>query len=900
MKYSLLTSIINMTLWLVLTASASIAQTERPNIIIMMADDLGYGDLSCFGHPNIQTPNLDKLATDGARFTSFYSAHPTCSPSRSGMMTGRTPYRSGIYAFISTDSVVHLLDEEVTLAEIAKEAGYSTAFYGKWGLIGDMEDWDQTFPHEQGFDHWIATHNNASPSHAKTDNFYEMRTDHKTRKSNPLPAIKGYSCGFVVDSAIDWLENGRDPNKPFFLVLWFHEPHGPIASPPEFEAKYPKSKFSDGQQEYYANVDHMDHQIGRLLTHLEDTNLKDSSWITFTSDNGPAQGFRGITGGLRSKKGSFYEGGYREPTIMYWKGLLDDGRVIDTPLTFFDLAPTFYDLLEVDKMNDLSLDGISMMPALRGETFEREVPPIWMGYRHTSMRQGDWKIWGSFDNITKGQSLTDYFRTRGVKKFELYNVVDDIAEKTDLSKQNPDVMDEMLSLYNHRYGAVAAEMEPWNGRYPVPRLVAERMGYNEAKDWDNYNAEEQEYLGWTPKVSDTTPNIRTSKLFSDAALNTPYSHYIYATSGNGKLTWSIQSGSLPSGLSLSASTGEIGGTPKEKGNFNFTVLVEDKDGDSDKQSYKLSVLNGPDPNPDPLGLVMHLDATVDVAVDGQLVTLWKDQSGNNNDATADMGSITYPSSETFLSGLSGLDFGSAASALELFSAQDSNTWLDQTGQNPAGFAVLMTYKRVGKIGNTREDLLGNQSNAQSGFLIRMSNGSIQSSLNGKTLSQSGSVKVGDTIVVGVNYHAGTGLFELWDSQSGTTSSTTVPPADFSRNVPVLLGMTTKTGRYLNGLVGEVKVFHGSLTAQNFASEQEALVQKWATEPGPGTAELVLHLNATDASSVEGNPVSQWSDLSGLGNHATPSKGAVTYPSLAFFPSGLKGLDFGSGRNTLEL
>ena len=138
---------------------------DKPNIVIMMADDLGYGDLACFGHKVIQTPNLDKLAKKGARLTSFYSAHSTCSPSRAGMMSGRNPFRSGIYTYIGANSCVNLRAQEVTIGEICKKAGYSTAFFGKWGLIGDMDDKSQAFPNDQGFDHWFATHNNALPSH---------------------------------------------------------------------------------------------------------------------------------------------------------------------------------------------------------------------------------------------------------------------------------------------------------------------------------------------------------------------------------------------------------------------------------------------------------------------------------------------------------------------------------------------------------------------------------------------------------------------------------------------------------------------------------------------------------------------------------------------------------------
>ncbi|MEM9446081.1 MAG: glycosyl hydrolase [Verrucomicrobiota bacterium] len=401
------------------------------------------------------------------------------------------------------------------------------------------------------------------------------------------------------------------------------------------------------------------------------------------------------------------------------------------------------------------------------------------------------------------------------------------------------------------------------------------------------------------KADSPVPIITTTNLKSVSNQDN-YSEWIRVTGGDGALTWSLEDGELPPGLRLSQTTGQISGTVNgSSGEYGIAIRVTDADGDSDVRIYAINVWPSGDQESE---LVMHLDATVKSSVVGNPVTRWKDQSGNKNHGNLQAGSITYPSTEIFESGFSGVDFGSATSALELFNAEDSDIWLDQSGQNPQGFAVLMAYKRMGSNANGRQDIVGNESNTKSGFLVRMFSGTIQSALNGKILSQSGSVAEGNSVVVGVNYHAETGLFELWDSQSGSTSSTTVSPADFSKNVPVLLGMTTKTGRYLDGLVGEVKVFDGSLSAQAFASEQEALVQKWAIISGQmlRPAELVLHLNAIDSSSVVGNPVSQWSDLSGLGNHATPSKGAVTYPSMALFPSGLKGLDFGNGHNSLEL
>ena len=158
---------------------------EKPNIIIMMADDLGYGDVGCFGNKIIETPNIDQLASKGAKFTQFYSGHYTCSPSRAGMMAGRTPYRNGIYTFIADNSVVHLKDKEVTLAEICKEHVYDTGFFGKWGLNGNMDDKTQPTPSQQGFDSWLATNNNAIPSHKNPTNFYF--------NGKAMGEMKGYS-----------------------------------------------------------------------------------------------------------------------------------------------------------------------------------------------------------------------------------------------------------------------------------------------------------------------------------------------------------------------------------------------------------------------------------------------------------------------------------------------------------------------------------------------------------------------------------------------------------------------------------------------------------------------------------------------------------------------------------
>ncbi|MEM9446052.1 MAG: glycosyl hydrolase [Verrucomicrobiota bacterium] len=401
------------------------------------------------------------------------------------------------------------------------------------------------------------------------------------------------------------------------------------------------------------------------------------------------------------------------------------------------------------------------------------------------------------------------------------------------------------------------------------------------------------------KSKSPVPIITTTEL-RGVSSQASYLQSIAVTGGDGPLTWSLEAGELPAGLALNQNTGQISGrVTGGEGEYGIAIRVSDADGDSDVRIFAIDVVPSDDLEG---GLIIHLDATIQGSIVGNPVTRWKDQSRNKKHANVYHNSITYPSADLFASGSSSLDFGVEASALELFGATDSDAWLDQSVPKAQGFAVLLAYKRVEDTGKTREDLLGNNSKTGSGFLMRMFNGTLQSSLNGKTLSQGGSVAVGDSIVIGVNYDQDSGLFELWDSLSGSTSSTMVGAKDFSENAPVLLGMSTNNTRYLNGLVGEVKIFSRKLNALEFELEQDQFVSKWIANAGGGSISpvLLLHLDATKALNVEGSPVNRWLDTSGLNNHAVPYAGSVVYPSAQSFPSGLKGLDFGDEQNAFDL
>ena len=229
------------------------ADAARPNIILVLADDLGYGDLACFGAKDVQTSHLDRFAAEGLRFTSCYAGHANCSPSRTALMTGRTPTRTGVRNWIAQDSPVHLRRSEVTVAKLLQQAGYATCHVGKWHLNGEFNLPSQPQPGDHGFGHWFSTQNNALPNHRHPDNF--------VRNGQPAGKLEGYSAPLVIAEATRWLAEGRDKAKPFFLYVCFHEPHEPIASDPKFARLYPSNDPS--YSAHHANITQMDDAFDR-------------------------------------------------------------------------------------------------------------------------------------------------------------------------------------------------------------------------------------------------------------------------------------------------------------------------------------------------------------------------------------------------------------------------------------------------------------------------------------------------------------------------------------------------------------------------------------------------------------------------------------------------------------
>ncbi len=425
---------------------ASSAAPKTPNIVIFLADDLGYGDLGSYGHPVIKTPNLDAFAQQGVRLTQCYAASAVCSPSRSAILTGRTPFRNGVFTWIPEGRDVHLRTSEIALPKLLKTVGYATCHVGKWHLNSHFNQPTQPQPNDHGYDWWLATQNNAAPSHANPANF--------VRNGRPVGPVQDYSAPFIVKEAVSWLKEHRDPSRPFLLAVWAHEPHYPIKSAPEFKALYPDLT-DDVQREHHANVTQLDHAFGQLMRALDELKLAGDTLVIFTSDNGPeGDGIktpgRGSTGGLRGRKRAVYEGGIRVPGIVRWPGQVRPGTTSDVPVIGSDIFVTAAIVAGAPLPADRVLDGGNLLPALAGRPVERARPLYWRCViapepLKTAMRIGDWKI------------LADEALTR----FELYNVRRDPRETTELSTTEPAKFVEMKGALVKLNTEIEAEGPTW-------------------------------------------------------------------------------------------------------------------------------------------------------------------------------------------------------------------------------------------------------------------------------------------------------------------------------------------------------------------------------------------------------------------------------------------------------
>ena len=366
------------------------------------------------------------------------------------------PFRTGIKSWIPEGQNIYLRKEETTIAALLKQNGYQTCLSGKWHLNGGLDDTNHSQPQDHGFDHWLANHAFAIPNHKNPENFY--------RNGKALGPLKGFSAQIVVDEALGWIED-RDQSRPFFVYLSFNEPHSEIASPDDFNEMY--SDYTEGEidlenlsnrgpGEYYANITHLDYQVGRFLDRMVELDLVDNTLVIFTSDNGPVTtewrypwevNMYGSTGGLRGRKADLFEGGIRVPCIIKYPGLVSPGTESTIPLHGYDLLPTICGLVGIDLPQASILDGVDFSPIFSGGSINRSNPLFWAyetrayddpaGY-YFAARDGDWKF------------ITD----KDVKKTLLYNLKDDPYELKELSAEHPGRIEKMKGFVSRMYKSI--------------------------------------------------------------------------------------------------------------------------------------------------------------------------------------------------------------------------------------------------------------------------------------------------------------------------------------------------------------------------------------------------------------------------------------------------------------
>ncbi len=425
-------------------STARAADPQHPNIVFILADDLGYSDLACFGSKYYETPNIDKLAAGGMKFIDGYSCGPNCQPSRAALMSGQYGPRTGIYTVGSidrfdwhsrplrpVDNVTALPLDKITIADTLKKAGYATGMFGKWHLGMDAEH----FPTKRGFDEAIES----SGAHF----------DFKTYPKTDYP--KGqYLADFLTDHAVDFIERHKD--QPFFLYLPHFGVHAPYQAKKELIAKFKNKPPVGGQKNptYAAMIASVDESVGRVIATLDKLGLTDNTLVIFSSDNGGVGGYEsvglsrnGVTDNapLKGGKGMLYEGGIRVPYIFNWKGKIAPGVTNDTAIMGIDLYPTFVELAHAEAPPNYPLDGVSLMPVLTGvkKTLDRSGLD-WHFPGYLGFGQGEWRTTPAAAVSAGDWKLLEFFEDG---RQELYNLKDDIGEKHNVATDNPDKVKEL-------------------------------------------------------------------------------------------------------------------------------------------------------------------------------------------------------------------------------------------------------------------------------------------------------------------------------------------------------------------------------------------------------------------------------------------------------------------------
>lgn len=451
----------------------SALRRRRPNIVVILCDDLGYSDLGVYGNRIIQTPHLDRLAAGGARLTHFYVTSPVCTPTRAALMTGHYPQRYGIHHADLPELLPRypLPGQAVTLAEVLRQAGYATAHIGKWHL---GEPPETVAPRQQGFDYFFGSFG-GRPSSPWSKYARSINPEMIVNEERPV-VQQGHVTDVQTQAALAWLAR-TSRRQPFFLNLWYNAPHEPLA-PLAHQAKLYGS-WDQAEQTYFQTVTDMDRGVGQVLAKLDELGIAGETLVIFTSDNGPeahsAPYSRGSAWPFKGMKTQLWEGGIRVPALVRWPGRVPAGRVADAITSVLDLFPTICAAAQVDIPAGLNLDGgVDLLPLLNGQRpapralfFEFHFPQRGVAASlPLAVRRGRWKL----------------FANHQFNSVELYDLTTDLGEGRNLVAQHPAVA-----------RALKAELQQWWAQFdaqvdlnaPRPRIAPPTPEELEKKHYRN-------------------------------------------------------------------------------------------------------------------------------------------------------------------------------------------------------------------------------------------------------------------------------------------------------------------------------------------------------------------------------------------------------------------------------
>jgi arylsulfatase A len=423
---------------------------DRPNVVLLFADDMGYGDLGCYGHPTIRTPHLDRMAREGVRLTSFYTASPGCSPSRAALLTGRYPLRCGVPFVFGPETVEGLPESEITLADILKQQGYLTMAIGKWHLGHAVKE---LMPTSRGFDRYFGLlySNDMIRPWVNTDQPLALYKDldpveHPVDQSMLTARYTAEGVRFIQSAA----------GRPFFLYLPYSMPHLPISASEDFAGTSRAGLYGDVIQE-------MDWSVGRILSTLKEEGVDGNTIVIFTSDNGPwsnmpprmlQEGIErwhaGTTGHLRGAKWTSYEGGFRVPGIIRWPEKIPAGLISADPASTLDLFTTIAGAAGGEVPSDRVVDGRDILPLLQGKARPAESPFFYeRGRACEAVRRGRWKY-----RLTNSAGEGD-----SPPEEELYDLDVDPGENHNLAARHPGIAEELHRLLREHAREVGGEIE---------------------------------------------------------------------------------------------------------------------------------------------------------------------------------------------------------------------------------------------------------------------------------------------------------------------------------------------------------------------------------------------------------------------------------------------------------